>query len=107
MVVMLRSIDIPARWAKGFTSGEKIAADSNEADGLDLDVYEITNSNAHSWVEVYFPDIGWVPFEPTQGFDNLADFEDNEDQEEKEATDLEEELAAPEPEETEIGRAHV
>src|SRR5690625_339935 len=101
MVVMLRSIDIPARWAKGFTSGEKMSADSNEADSSGLDVYEITNSNAHSWVEVYFPDVGWVPFEPTQDFDNLVDFIDTEDQEEKEATDLEEELAAPEPEETE------
>jgi len=101
MVVMLRSIDIPARWAKGFTSGEKIATDINEADSSDLDVYEVTNSNAHSWVEVYFPDVGWVPFEPTQGFDNLADFEENDDPKEEEDSEPEEELEAPESEDTE------
>ncbi|WP_042141933.1 transglutaminaseTgpA domain-containing protein [Paucisalibacillus sp. EB02] len=66
MVVMLRSLDIPARWVKGFTSGEKIEEDVNE---LGDDVYEVTNANAHSWVEVYFEGVGWVPFEPTQGFD--------------------------------------
>lgn len=73
MVVMLRTLDIPARWAKGFTSGQKIADNMEGSEG-DLDIYEVTNSNAHSWVEVYFPEIGWVPFEPTQGFSNLSDF---------------------------------
>ena len=66
MVVMLRSLDIPARWVKGFTSGEKIDESVNE-DGDD--VYQVTNANAHSWVEVYFEGVGWIPFEPTQGFD--------------------------------------
>jgi transglutaminase-like putative cysteine protease len=73
MVVMLRTLDIPARWAKGFTGGEMIEEDvSNTGDSFD--VYEITNANAHSWVEVYFDGVGWVPFEPTQGFSNMADF---------------------------------
>lgn len=73
MVVMVRSLGIPARWVKGFTSGEKVdSAGSNE-----YDVYEVTNANAHSWVEVFFPNVGWVPFEPTQGFRNLANFEFN------------------------------
>lgn len=75
MVVMLRTLGIPARWAKGFTSGEDITDEVDEevaANGYN--VYEVTNANAHSWPEVYFPDIGWVPFEPTQGFSNLADF---------------------------------
>lgn len=73
MVVMLRTLDIPARWAKGFTGGQVIPGLSMDADPSS-DVYEVTNSNAHSWVEVYFPDVGWVPFEPTQGFSNLTDF---------------------------------
>ncbi|MGM7685221.1 transglutaminase TgpA family protein [Cytobacillus sp. Hm23] len=64
MVVLLRSLDIPARWVKGFTNGEKIKHD----------VYEVTNNNAHSWVEVYFEEIGWVTFEPTKGFTNPYDF---------------------------------
>ncbi|WP_209125654.1 transglutaminaseTgpA domain-containing protein [Alkalihalobacillus sp. BA299] len=69
MVVMLRTIGIPARWVKGFTQGERVQ---------DLDdgnrQYQITNANAHSWVEVYFPGHGWVPFEPTQGFNNASNF---------------------------------
>ncbi|WP_053075042.1 transglutaminase domain-containing protein [Ornithinibacillus californiensis] len=65
MVVMLRTLDIPARWVKGFTSGEKVQDNVNE-EGDNL--YQVTNANAHSWVEVYFEGVGWVPFEPTQGF---------------------------------------
>lgn len=65
MVVMLRSVGIPARWVKGFTPGtfEELGDDG-------LREYTVTNANAHSWVEVYFSGIGWVPFEPTRGFDN-------------------------------------
>lgn len=73
MVVLLRSLDIPARWAKGFTSGE--VKSFNIGRNGDQDLYEVTNANAHSWVEVYFPEIGWVPFEPTQGFSNPTDFQ--------------------------------
>ncbi|WP_099355444.1 transglutaminaseTgpA domain-containing protein [Fredinandcohnia onubensis] len=60
MVVLLRAVDIPARWVKGYTEGQRV----------ELNSYEITNNNAHSWVEVYFPEFGWVPFEPTKGFSN-------------------------------------
>lgn len=69
MVVMLRTLGIPARWVKGFTQGDY-------KDSLDngYSLYEITNANAHSWVEAYFPGIGWVPFEPTQGFNSPFDF---------------------------------
>lgn len=92
MVVMLRSLDIPARWAKGFTGGEMIQEDRANT-GDSFDVYEITNANAHSWVEVYFDGIGWVPFEPTQGFSNMTDFhteiEDVEAEEEQENDPME------------------
>lgn len=97
MVVMLRSIDIPARWVKGFTDGNRV--DTLETGDK---VYEITNENAHSWVEVYFNDVGWVPFEPTIGFRQPANFfeqretdpsletdkeEDSRNEEEKKETD--------------------
>ncbi|SHN26694.1 transglutaminase TgpA family protein [Gracilibacillus kekensis] len=72
MVVMLRSLDIPARWVKGFTGGAEVADQPPLPDGYSL--YEVTNNNAHSWVEVFFPDTGWVPFEPTSGFTNPTDF---------------------------------
>ncbi|TAA69160.1 transglutaminase TgpA family protein [Planococcus salinarum] len=64
MVVMLRSLDIPARWVKGFNEGEQL----EDENGIETDVYQITNNNAHSWVEAYMPDVGWMLFEPTIGF---------------------------------------
>src|SRR5690625_955131 len=106
MVVMLRSLDIPARWAKGFTSGEMIQEDESNT-GDSFDVYEVTNANAHSWVEVYFDEVGWVPFEPTQGFSNMTDFhteiEDGEGEQDQENDPLEApEMDEPEqPEQTE------
>ncbi|ANU26098.1 DUF4129 domain-containing transglutaminase family protein [Planococcus versutus] len=66
MVVLLRSIDIPARWVKGFTEGELITSQE------DTDLYQVTNNNAHSWVEAYMPGIGWMLFEPTIGFNGSA-----------------------------------
>ena len=66
MVVMLRSLGVPARWVKGFTSGDIVDRIN------DMPVYEVTNNNAHSWVEAYFPGIGWMNFEPTIGFSNSA-----------------------------------
>ncbi|WP_164491581.1 transglutaminase-like domain-containing protein [Staphylospora marina] len=63
MVVLLRSVGIPARWVKGFTAGE-FRYDA------DIGKYRVTvrNRHAHSWVEVYFQDVGWIPFEPTPPF---------------------------------------
>ncbi|PZX04495.1 transglutaminase superfamily protein [Psychrobacillus insolitus] len=69
MVVMLRSQGIPARWVKGFTAGEVVQTESNR------DTYEVTNNNAHSWVEAYFPGVGWMNFEPTIGFSNGPNLE--------------------------------
>src|SRR5262249_55749991 len=60
MVPTLRSPPVPARLANGFQMGEY-----NEA----ADVYTVRQSDAHSWVEVYFPREGqnalWVAFDPT------------------------------------------
>lgn len=69
MVVLLRSVGIPARWVKGYTAGEY-----TEQLSPNQWMMEISNNNAHSWVEVYFPGQGWVPFEPTIGFDNPTRF---------------------------------
>ncbi|MFS0779867.1 transglutaminaseTgpA domain-containing protein [Neobacillus sp. 3P2-tot-E-2] len=67
MAVLLRSLGIPTRWVKGYTGGEFLEYSEVESS---KQIYEITNNNAHSWVEVYFPNQGWVPFEPTKGFTN-------------------------------------
>jgi len=56
MVVMLRSLGVPARVAVGYAQGEY-----DSTNGL----YHVKERDAHSWVEVYFPRYGWVEFEPT------------------------------------------
>ncbi|MDT4895779.1 MAG: protein-glutamine gamma-glutamyltransferase [Acidobacteriota bacterium] len=57
MAVMLRTQGIPARVVNGFQRGEY-----NGAAG----VYTVTQREAHSWVEVYFPETdAWVTFDPT------------------------------------------
>lgn len=57
MAVMLRTRGIPARVVNGFLPGEY-----NEA----ADAYTVRQSDAHSWVEVYFPETQtWVTFDPT------------------------------------------
>ncbi|NOV02810.1 transglutaminase-like domain-containing protein [Paenibacillus planticolens] len=71
MVVMLRSVGVPARWVKGFAPGT--LQSSSSGDGADsLQEVLVRNQDAHSWVEVYFPSMGWVPFEPTPGFSGLS-----------------------------------
>ncbi|WP_246946068.1 transglutaminase-like domain-containing protein [Bacillus pinisoli] len=76
MIVLLRSVGIPARWVKGYAGGEYVSTLEN-----DNRIYEVKNMDAHSWVEVYFEGIGWVPFEPTSGFSNPYSFTSNETQE--------------------------
>ncbi|MFF2532902.1 DUF3488 and DUF4129 domain-containing transglutaminase family protein [Brevibacillus sp. NPDC058079] len=63
MAVMLRTLDIPTRWVKGFAPGERVGTDA-----FNYETVEVRNKDAHSWVEVYFPGVGWVPFEATSTF---------------------------------------
>ncbi len=55
-VLMLRSLGIPARMAVGFSEGKFDSLRSR---------YTVARLNSHAWPEVYFPNIGWVEFEPT------------------------------------------
>lgn len=54
MVLMLRSEGIPARIVAGFAEGTYSNGE-----------YRVKESDAHTWVEVFFPSYGWVNFEPT------------------------------------------
>jgi transglutaminase-like putative cysteine protease len=63
MVTMLRSLEVPARVAVGYAQGEP-AIDFNAPDKA---VYHVKASDSHMWVEVFFPEWGWVEFEPTAG----------------------------------------
>jgi transglutaminase-like putative cysteine protease len=57
MALLLRYNGIPARVAAGFTSGEE------DEPGT----YTVSTNDAHAWVEAYFPEVGWVAFDPTPG----------------------------------------
>ncbi|MFX0564354.1 DUF4129 domain-containing transglutaminase family protein [Bacillus pumilus] len=105
MIVMLRSIGIPARWVKGYTAGQLY---ETQMDGNN--VYEVTNNNAHSWVEVYFPNRGWVTFEPTKGFTNpqtftneavSSDQTDDQKEEDQPSSDAREDQPAEQPQQQE------
>jgi transglutaminase-like putative cysteine protease len=56
MALMLRMVGIPTRVVSGFAPG---SYDSERR------VYEVRDTDAHSWVEAYFRGIGWVTFDPT------------------------------------------
>jgi transglutaminase-like putative cysteine protease len=57
MGVMLRSLGLPTRVAVGYTPGKLVDRSTR--------TYEVTNANAHAWVEVLFDGLGWIAFEPT------------------------------------------
>ena len=59
MVVMARLLGIPTRMVNGFSHGY-----------LDVQrhVWVVDGSDAHSWVQAYFPGFGWINFDPTPGF---------------------------------------
>lgn len=98
MVVMLRSIGIPARWVKGFAGGEIVSSEG------DFKTFQITNNDAHSWVEAYIPNVGWVNFEPTIGFTNTRsiDYDIETDAQQEEVLTVDEDTEPEEVEETPV-----
>jgi transglutaminase-like putative cysteine protease len=58
MVIMARAAGLPARFVSGFINGPYDAEEEH---------FVVTADLAHSWVEIYFPEFGWIPFEPTSG----------------------------------------
>ena len=56
MAILLRAEGVPARLAQGFLPGDLDVATGRE---------RIATGSAHAWVEVFFPGIGWYPFDPT------------------------------------------
>jgi transglutaminase-like putative cysteine protease len=58
MTIMLRTLGIPSRVVNGFRTGEFNDLTSQ---------YLVRESDAHSWVEAYFPGYGWITFDPTPG----------------------------------------
>jgi transglutaminase-like putative cysteine protease len=62
MVLMARSIGIPARMAVGYAPGEAV----------EKGVYQYRAANAHAWAELYFPGYGWQTFEATKSIDAVV-----------------------------------
>lgn len=62
MCLMLRHFGVPARYVTGFTVGGENCIET--ADGYK---YKVLQKNLHAWVEVYFDNVGWYPYDPTPG----------------------------------------
>jgi len=56
MVVLLRSLSLPARLVNGFAGGRENRIG---------DFLELSRSDAHAWVEVHYEGVGWVRYDPT------------------------------------------
>ena len=75
MIVMLRSLGVPARMAIGYAQGtvDPVTAAQSKTDLFGSaeplpegqTAFTVKANDAHAWVEVFFPDYGWVEFEPT------------------------------------------
>ena len=57
MAVLLRAAGVPARMAAGYAPGEL----------TERGTFLVRDGDSHGWVQVWFPDYGWVDFEPTPG----------------------------------------
>lgn len=55
-VLMLRSLGVPARLSAGYAQGTW---------DPEQQLYVVIGKDSHAWPEVYFPNVGWVVFEPT------------------------------------------
>lgn len=64
LTIMLRSQGVPARLATGYVPGER-----DRVSG----VWNVRGTDAHAWVEVWFPQTGWQPFDPTAQVPLAAD----------------------------------
>ncbi|WP_104166759.1 DUF3488 and transglutaminase-like domain-containing protein [Cryobacterium sp. N22] len=69
MALMSRSLGIPARLALGYLPGTRT---NTVVDGLNQ--YNVDSHDLHTWPELYFVGVGWVPFEPTPGRGSVPDY---------------------------------
>lgn len=58
MALLLRAVGVPTRFVTGFGPGDR---------NLFTGYYDVRESDAHAWVEVLYPGVGWVPYDPTFG----------------------------------------
>jgi transglutaminase-like putative cysteine protease len=67
MALLSRELGVPSRIVYGATTGKETEPGE----------YVVTGYNMHTWVEIYFPGVGWYPFDPTPGFSVPSVMEEN------------------------------
>jgi transglutaminase-like putative cysteine protease len=99
LVMMARSVGVPARWVKGYAPGQQTFSDDGTTGegGENMSSYSVTNADAHSWAEVYLGEYGWVPVEATPGFD-MPLLTEQEDSKTPDAPEVKEQPAPEQPE---------
>lgn len=65
LAVLCRTIGIPARVASGFAAGELDATNQE---------YVVRERDKHMWTEVFFPTVGWIPFDSTSYAEDITDY---------------------------------
>ncbi len=76
--LLCRSMGIPARYCEGFVIKAEDIGDFPDNEGFTT--VSVPDSRAHAWAEVYIDGFGWLPFEATPGYGNIAlepDYENN------------------------------
>lgn len=68
MAIMARLEGIPARVSLGYLPGTRSGASGDEIS------YSVSSDDLHSWPELYFEGVGWVPFEPTPSRGEVPDY---------------------------------
>jgi hypothetical protein len=71
MTEYMRTVGVPARVSTGFIADNMTFKDGKY-------VKELTEENAHAWVELYYPNVGWLPFNPTAGGFDGSNFNNTE-----------------------------
>ena len=64
LTILCRYADIPARLVSGFLPGMQ----GNKG------TYQVRDRDKHLWTEVFFPKVGWVTFDATEGSDDISDY---------------------------------
>ena len=72
MVMMARSLGIPARLAAGFAPGEQVQSPDAPPDAPTNRLWQVRQKNAHAWAELYFPGYGWQTFEATKTIRSIS-----------------------------------
>ncbi|MBQ4120247.1 MAG: transglutaminase domain-containing protein [Clostridia bacterium] len=67
MAIMLRMADVPTRYVEGYVITQEEFKNSTKNEDGSMTT-ELTDANAHAWIEIYESNYGWFPIEATPGF---------------------------------------